>query len=177
MRRNYLLVLAACLLFGGCLWSSKVIKSGQASEPGLSVEVLRPDILVKGGSLILEPFKAGPGAEATPELDRMALSIVKGAVDAMEGGSSRMYYKSPDSSGGADLLVEGHIEKVQAPGFVDGLLFKKEAVFLVKADVRDVASREVVALVFGRRVVPDGSRGFQQAAYDFGRDMVLELNK
>ena len=46
--------------------------------------VLDKDLLVQGGDIALVPFKAGPQAEATDELDRLSLMIIKGIKESLD---------------------------------------------------------------------------------------------
>jgi hypothetical protein len=175
MSKVFLAFLIFCMTVSGCFWSSSKPKPGVEHAKTMSVEVLRSDILAKGGAVLVEPFKAGSDAEATPALDRFALLIVKGAADALDNEGGRLSYKASDGPGNADFVIEGHIDQFRIPGTMDKMMFKKDATVRIKGELKDIQSGEIIALVYDQRKAINDPKGEEMAAYAIGVDMVREL--
>ena len=175
MSKIFFASLIFCLTVSGCFWSSTRPKPGFEHAKTMSVEVLHSDVLARGGAILVEPFRAGPDAEATPVLDRFALLIVKGAVDALDNEGGRLSYRASDSPGKADFVIEGHIDQFKVPGTVDKMMLKKEATIRIKGELRDLKSGEIIALVYDQRNLINDPKGREMAAYAIGVDMVREL--
>jgi|GEM_PF-994742 len=72
-------------------------------------KVIQPQRLKRGGTLVIVPFSAGEGVAASAELDRVALMIVKGAADALQGDNRLFTVVFADQAANSDLAVQGHI--------------------------------------------------------------------
>ena len=177
MFRKLLCVFLFCVSASGCFWSSREVRPSSGPVNNLSVEILRADLLAQGGVVMVLPFKAGPGAEATPALDRIALSIVKGAADTFSRESSRLVYKVPDSAAEADFVLEGHIDQFQTSGWGDRMLLKNKALIQIKGDLRKIRSQEVVALIYDQRETINDAKSLQLTTYSMGVDIARELIK
>ena len=169
------LILIFCICASGCFAAVHKPRAISEVEKTVSVEVLRSDILAKGGTVNVEPFKAGPDAEATSVLDRFALQIVSAAAEMLRTEGGRLLYKSPDNAGEADFLIEGHVEQFKTPGTMDKLMLKHDISVRIAANLRDVKSGQVIALIFDQRKIENKPKMLDAAGYAIGVDMIRAL--
>ncbi len=176
---NKLILSLILLVFAasGCFWpfrtQQRVPPSAPAISDGVSVEVLDPSPLRRGGKFYFMPFSAGDEAEAGAVVDRVALMMIKGASDALaEGGGFVLV--SGDDAVNADIVLSGHIEQLKSLGH-----FKKKLVMKARGDVRIQNPKgvqgAVVALVFSHSEARDRGKGMDQAAYNMGYAIAKKL--
>ena len=77
----------------------------------LSIRALQPQRLLRGGKLIVVPFRAGEDAVATKELDHLALTIVKGMADGFLEMNSNIVVVASRDANEADFIMNGYIDK------------------------------------------------------------------
>ena len=106
----------------GCGWFHPKPSVSENTESLLSAvplvesgKILNRERLQKGGSLLVIPFKAGPGVEADGELDRMALTIVKGISDKLKEKNTSLKLLDYEHAQEADFVLQGHITLVEKP--------------------------------------------------------------
>ena len=78
-----MLVLVLFVFVASCA-HAPVVKKVADLPVAVTGSVLNQPLLAQGGDLALVPFKAGPGAEANDELDRISLMVIKGIKDSIE---------------------------------------------------------------------------------------------
>ncbi len=172
---NRLLACAVVLLVtaSGCFWPfsghGKHV-SLQAVNDGVSVEVLNPSFFQKERKVYFEPFSAGTDAEAGDALDRLALMIIKGFSDAVEG-HGHFVLLSGDNADGADLVIRARVEEFKVRGF-----FRKKGSMKVRADVCSVSQDEVLALVYAQGKFKGRLKDSDQAAYQIGYSVAEKLS-
>jgi hypothetical protein len=169
---------AILLTCSGCLWpfgANKPVVSGSVPAPAISVEVLQPKILANGGKLVFIPFTAGADAEAGRPLDRLSLMIVKGASEALRGGSSLIQMIDQGDPNAADMVLDGHIEEFRSAkgGNLVGM-GKRPGVVVIKAEVRARHTNAVLARISGRREFRDNKQT-EPLALDVGRQIAVRL--
>lgn len=157
--------------------SAQVPTDVRRSSGPLSIEVLRPDVLEHGGAVMIGLFKAGADAEATPLLDRFSLTILKGIAEVLGEGSSRLKYVNADAAVPADFVIDGHIDEFRGPGLVDRMLLKSNFLVRIRAEVKDMKSGEVVALIFDQQSVHNDRKELDSTAYAIGIGIGQELAK
>jgi len=130
-RLNKSALLSAVLIFAGCS-QIQVPFMGNSSEDSkieqqapVSSEfvdqgrIIDAKILSQGKNIAIVPFSAGVRAEATYELDRTALMIVKGVSVAFAkdktGKDAHFNLLMADDADNADLIVKGHITDMRRP--------------------------------------------------------------
>ncbi len=167
----FLLLLPA---ISGCLWPFAVKNknvTGPLSSGAVSVGVLNPDLLMKGGKIYFLPFSAGVDAQAGEALDRLSLMMVKGASDALEEGG-RFSLLPGDMAGNADITVKGRIETFGPKGG-----FRRGLFMAVRGEVRLVRTNETMALIYGQKDIVNVKNGADQAAYAIGFDIGKKLSQ
>lgn len=159
---------SACVLllflFAGCSHipflgqpsrSSQETAESVALEPSLGANnlvkkgrVIDAPRLQQGGNIVAIPFKAGVGVEANQELDRIALTIVKGIADALEDDrESRFNILTAEDPQIADFIIQGHITKSDGPSRVRRwMLLKGQKTLGITGKVIDAQSGEAVAV-------------------------------
>ena len=172
MKRLWVLLLG-CILASGCFGLRGAQEAGGGSI--FSVQVLRPDLVEKGGWLEVRPFKAGRDAEATDELDRFALKIISGVSDALIEEDHPIKFFVRRGNEQADLLIDGHIERFKAPGRMGRMLMKTDVDVVLEAEVRSVEDKELVALVLVRKRISSEDKGLEKEAYAIGRGIIERL--
>lgn len=166
------LILVSAFFLPGCLWPfGAASQSGveEAASLPVSVQILNAGLLSGGGEIAFIPFVAGAGAEAGPEVDRLALMIVKGAADAVNRAPSGLRVSTGDDLSGTKFVLDGHIEafdtdvkwKWVGPG-------RGDITLKVKGELRDRATGEVVALIFGQKIFRK-IKNADEAAYEIGQ--------
>ncbi|MBF0619958.1 MAG: hypothetical protein HQL19_07315 [Candidatus Omnitrophica bacterium] len=173
--KNLLILCVLCSLIStGCLWFSGQRPS--VAMPAASVEILRPDLLLKSQTFFFEPFSAGDKAEASLQLDRMALFMVKGVSDALLEGASPLRLVAAEKSAEADLVLRGHIEEFSVAGGWKKVFFQKEqAVLVVRGELVSRATGDVVAVIYGRKKWRTDGHDTDQTAYQAGQDIGRKL--
>ncbi len=172
------LLLISLFALSGCIWPFQGVKPAlpvSEGEPSISVDVLQPELLGKGGKLAFIPFTAGVNAEAGPALDRLALLVVKGASDVLSA-SSLFQILNGAESGQADLILEGRIEEFTA--FAGSFLGmgRKDGVIRIKAELRARRTGDVLAIVSSRDHF-ERNKNSDLIAYDIGRAIAQDLSK
>jgi len=104
---SFLLII---LLICGCSSSKKIIVSKPLDENFVVTgEIVNLSAFEKGGTLVLGPFKAGAGAAADDETDKLSLMMIKGIKDALPEDNTH-FTISTDDQKDPDCLLEGYIE-------------------------------------------------------------------
>jgi hypothetical protein len=178
MKWQQLLLSAVLLVWcSGCLWpftSAKPV-SLTTTPTAIQVEVLRPDLLAKYGKLAFIPFAAGVDAEAGPQLDHLALVMVKGASDMLKDSSSSIQMIDQGDPDTADMVLDGHIEDFHASGGWTTMgPGKKAGVLVIKAEVRDRRTNEILALISGRKEFRIAKEA-EALAYSIGSEIAGQL--
>ncbi len=165
------------LFWGGCS-SAQIRPSSEKGHPheGAALAVLRSDIFEQGGKVMVDVFKAGDNAEATPVLDRYSLNVLRGMADALSDTGARFQFVRPDAGIPVDFVIEGHIDEFRSPGFLGRLMFKKDLSVRISAEVKSVAGGEVVARISARQKVRNDRKRLDASAYSLGISMGRELN-
>ena len=92
--------------------------------------VVNSSAFEKGGTLVLGPFKPGPGAAADDETDQLSLMMIKGIKDTLLKDSAHFTILADDTKD-PDFYLEGHIEDYASKGhfarlFVNGEIELRE---------------------------------------------------
>ena len=176
--QQLILSVAFPVVLSGCLWPFRsTMPSASSNTPASSilVEVLRPDLLAKGRKLVFVPFTAGVNAEAGQRLDRLALMIVKGASDTFQGISSPIQMIDQGDPDAADMVLEGRIEDFQTSGGWKALgIGRKDGVMVLKGEVRERLTNEILVLISGRREFRE-AKDADAVAYDVGHGIAEQL--
>ena len=109
-----LLILIACCLNLSCESLSGrnrgVIKEQDLNNQNRLMDKMQ---LIKGGNLLIIPFKAGPGVLANDELNKISLMFVKGVSEILKEQHLSINLLSAANENKAQLVMKGHITKLQ----------------------------------------------------------------
>lgn|SRR3989338_6819558 len=83
-------------------------KASDASRAqlGVSGKVIQPDRLQKGGYLWIVPFSAGIAVEASDEVDRLAMMIIRGLTETFEQYQSNFKIIFNEDNQRGDFILE-----------------------------------------------------------------------
>ncbi len=114
MIRNIFMFMCCVLMISSCAHSPKKNRvMGETSS--VSGVVLDEPVLFEGGNLGLTPFKAGPSAEATEELDRLSGTITKGIKDTIDEQSTSLHVIDA-TQGEPKMVLEGYVKEFSKTG-------------------------------------------------------------
>ena len=172
LRRRVPLIIAIFITSGCGLLPrshSTLVGAGVPSAP-VQTTVIQPASLRSGTKLLMVPFGPGEQVAASTELDRMALTMVKGLMETVQKDNISYHVLGSDRADQADLVVTGHIiQQERRRVFVDGW-WRTRPVLAVRGKVFDRDHR--VVLTF-RHTVEGTSAGedFYALAERLGQDL------
>jgi hypothetical protein len=118
------------LLICGCSSSKKIVISDASGEtPLVTGSVVNAAAFGKGGTLILNSFKAGAGAEADDDTDRLSSMMIKGIRDTLPGLNTHFNIPADDQDG-SDYFLDGYIEDYGRDKHFSHLTLNKNQVHL-----------------------------------------------
>ena len=167
-----LMLIILCSVFAGCALFLKNEKNTKRNELEEIRKVTDMARLQKGGSLLIIPFRAGPGVVATEELDRISLMFVKGVIEILEKNSSPFKILNASNADTADLVMKGHVVRFAELG-------KKRSWIPIARSLDlsfegKIIERETGRVVFyfaRRRTSPPKFGDYKSMAYDMGKEI------
>ena len=126
--------------------------------------------------LAIMPFKAGANVEASDELDRVALMIIKGISDAFlrsqDGNHGHFQILTAENFSEADLIVRGHITDLISPSKIRRLLpLKAKKTLGVAGKILKSETGEVVLIFNDREASDDTQDDYSQIGYRIGKNI------
>lgn len=171
---NFLLVISL-FSFCGCFFPFHKHSSANPSKKGpqlTSAKILSPKLLREAKTLIIVPFTAGENVEATKELDRLSLMIVKGFTLAFQEATPQIKILSSEEAAEADLVLKGHIIQWSKPErFKKVVMRRKEVLIKVDAQVEAPASGRSVLKIEHQRKGRLNQENEDAVAQKIGEDM------
>ncbi len=149
-------------------------KSVDVSPPSLidHGQILQKFRLAKGGNLLIVPFDAGDGIAATEELDRISLMIVRGMASVLQNRHSRFKVLVADNAASAQMVIEGYVVKMTAPGrfqkWMPGVQKKSLA---VEGKLIEMDKGRVVVRFSHHREATEPDQSFEQIGLSIGEDI------
>jgi len=142
----------------------------EALEPNQFVEkgkIVNAQKLKQGKNIVIIPFKAGVGVEASDDMDKIALMIVKGIYDAFDydktGKHAHFNILTAEDIQKPDLVVKGHItEVVKRSKFKRWIMLKSKKSIGIKGKVVDVQTGEAVVIFTDRAEPGSEKRGVRK---------------
>ncbi len=126
--------LSLVLLIGpGCGWFHRSVQADHLSsspDSSSSIQVISEDRLQRGGRLFIVPFKAGEGVEASEELEKISLMIVKGIGETLKLRSDRWEILSSERSAEAEIILRGHLTQFKKPSRLKKWIFREKNIVL-----------------------------------------------
>ena len=169
--------------FGKPADQSKVIEaSGRDQSIPISTEfvdegrIVNVQKLQQGRNIAIIPFTAGQWAESTDELNRVALMIIKGIVDAFAddqtGKHAHFNILTAENSSEADLIVKGHITVMGGSSKLKRwALLSNKIKLSVKGKITDIQSGEAVVIFEDHAQAGAKEGDYKQLGYDIGKDI------
>ena len=176
MRYSKIISIVLLLAFiCGCSWVKHQQPSTLPSDPIPFVKtgkILNSKRLKQGGKLLIIPFKAGEDVEATDEIDKLALTIVKGIAEKLQVPGSPFKVIFAENANEADLSIEGHIIGVgRSSTFEKLILMDKGKSLSVSGKLVDQKTGETILVFTDVKQDQDKSKTFIDLAYGIGRDV------
>ncbi len=176
-KTSFFLLFSILVVCSGCWrpWSHPVSRVASPVDSGVSVEIIRDDVWQTGGSLAFIPFSPGDKAEAGPELDRIAFSIVKGFAEGLSDERSHFSFLTDNDAAGARYVFGGRVEEFSTGSSWMTLgMGKRRAFIKIKGEVRDHETGEVIAVVFVAKDF-DNVKEADRVAYAIGRALAGKM--
>lgn len=132
----------------GCGFSKRqgIVRPG-GDERIIFGKIVMESRLQQGGNLLIVPFKAGTGVEASDELDKAALMIVKGITEKLKEDETLLKIVSAEHAETADLEIKGHITQFERPRGMKKWLPKQDSLRLsLEGQLIDLKNGGPVAL-------------------------------
>ena len=118
------------------------------------------------------PFTAGSNIEANDGLDKIALMIVKGSADTIEGRSSPLKVVTAENANRVDLIIEGHITDMSAPSKLGRwVLGKKNKALSVSGKVIERKTGDTLAIFTHSKQTKNKKAQFEDLGYAMGEDI------
>jgi len=135
-------------------------------------QVIKESEFKKGGTLVILPFKAGENAVASPQLDRVALMIVKGMVDYLSGEKTPFTVLTTQDQGSPDLIIDGYINDFTEPGKMQRWVMRdKKAVLAIDGYMEVSGNKERILVFQHKRSMTDPKKDGLDLAYQTGQDL------
>ena len=130
-------------------------------------------LLTKGRDIAFVPFKAGVAAEASQQLDKIALRIVKGISDAFlndrSGKHAHFNILTIKNTVDADIYVKGYITLMkQSPKFKKWILMKEKKTLGVSGKLLDVKTGETLVIFKDQEESVSRDEGYNELGYRIG---------
>lgn len=118
-----IVVLSSCVFGGKKTKAPKTVVPVETEQASVTGTVLDAQVLAQGGTIALVPFKAGPGAEATDELDRISMMMIKGIREtmALKGEALKVVEPAEESP---RIAMQGYIEEYSKTGRLKRLMLR-----------------------------------------------------
>ncbi len=156
-------------LICGCGWFRSGPSPVSEKAPSLSRH-LNP------GKVLIVPFSAGEGVEASKELDQISLMIVKGVAEELGRLSAPFTVVGEDELEQTDLLLEGHIVKrSESRGVSNWMPGGKKLVLGTEIEIKDRASGDRLMVLSPELRASGAQEDWRQLAYRLGQEIAREL--
>lgn len=171
--RRLIVFISIILCCSGCFSSVPKQTPPAADLSGSPTgKIINRDVFAKGGTLVVLPFKAGEDVVASPQLDRMAMMIAKGAIDYLNEQKTPFTVLTTQDQGSPELVVEGYIEDMDRPGKLGRLVLRhKKATLRVNGQIIVAATKERVMIFQSTKSMADPKRDGLDIAYQTGQDL------
>ncbi len=176
-RKKIISLLFLCLLVGGCAWFKKEKSDAPVTQRhDESNKIIDAARLKQGGTIFIVPFKAGPNVAATPQLDRIALMIVKGMAEQINQSQSPFRVLSAENKDYADFIIQGHITKLTEPqGLKKWPLGKKEKILAAMGYMIEQKTRKKILIFSQQKRSLSKGQGYEDLGLGIGSDLAESI--
>src|SRR3989338_2535899 len=106
------IVFVLSLVLAGCRTGAVKTRTPAIKKTsGVQGRIIDKTLLQNSGNILVIPFEAGANVEATADLDKMSLMIVKGLIEDFEDRNLSFEIVNSDDAEKADYVVKGHVTK------------------------------------------------------------------
>ncbi len=174
MTKSRLFILVIILsVVSGCFSSTPAKSSSSVFSPSRATgTVIKEAEFKKGGTLVILPFKAGANAVASPQLDRVALMVVKGMVNYLGEEKTPFTVLTTEDQGRPQLVIEGYVDDFSQSGKMSRMVLRNKKITLSVSGQMVVAGTHDRLLVFQHtKSRPDPKKDGLDVAYQTGQDL------
>lgn len=170
--RPFLLIIIV-LFFSGCFWSTpKNVLTPKAAFGIPTGQIINREAFLKGGTLVVLPFKAGEDAMANPQLDRVALMLAKGVIDYLDEQRTPYQVLTTQDQGRPQMIIDGYIHDFNRPGRISRWIFRnKQTRLRISGQMVLSDGKERVMVFQADKSLADPKRDGLDVAYQTGQDL------
>jgi hypothetical protein len=106
--RNYSFLFLILLVCGCSSSKNTIVAQPLDTSPTVTGSILDSSAFAKGGTLLLDAFRAGPGAAADDETDQLSRLMIKGIKEVLS--NDKHFTVILDRQQDSDYFLEGYIE-------------------------------------------------------------------
>lgn len=169
-----LFLLALICFLTGCSWFPPWFGTNKTDTPQVSQfvqtgKIVDAQALDKGSTILVIPFTAGSQVEVNEELDRVSLSIVKGASSVL---AEKYQVLSSVSANKADIIIRGRVTKIgRLSKFKKWILRKKKIDLGVEGKAYDAKTNQVLAIFSDERQIEKNESSLKELGIIIGQDI------
>lgn len=173
------LVLGFAIFLGaGCAWFS----SSKPSSELIHGKIVDRERLKQGGKLLVIPFKAGEGVEASEELDQISFAIAAGLVDTFKKGADIFEIIADGHTEKPELVLKGYITEMDQPHKIKKWVLQRKTIGLgVECKLIEPATGKTLFVFEGRKDSSLRQNSFKDLgvllAQDIGRFILDTVGK
>ncbi len=169
------LILVVSLLLSGCSLNPFKGKE-RVEEPQVKLafnvevgRVINRERLMKGGDLVIKAIKAGPNVEATDQLDKISLSVVRGITDQLKGNKPYFSILLDEDDVSNKLVMKGYVTEIKKISKKRWLIFKnKKKQMSVKGRIVDEKTGETILSFSDTIESKDQNKDYKALGYELG---------
>src|SRR3989338_8212224 len=180
-----ILVAGFFLSITGCSWSrhpTEVLSAESVPivDDGKVIDLSR---LRPGRSVVILPFNAGTQVEASDELDKIALMLVKGAAETFQENPAALKVLFPGEKSQADLFLQGHVTRLtkKSAGAKRWLGRASAPSLTVEGDLVERKTGKVVLHFVHGKKAQDKGEDHRALGWEIGKDIarfiISEINE
>ena len=135
-----------------------------------SGRIIDKDVLKKGGTLLIQPFRAGPEVEENERLDELGLKLIQGVADTLK--DYRPYFKIITDEGQetADVVLKGYFMDVGSISRLRSWLPGKHKKSLsIKGEMVKRGSDKPILVFTDSTEAEDKTKDYPTLSYELGQ--------
>lgn len=161
--------------FSACSWFShakNVVTTPNSSESIEKSKVVNASRLKEGGKVAMLAFKAGVGVEATEQLDKTSLEVVKGFSDFLAEHSSPLRFVGADAAEETTFVLSGNFSSIDVVSSLWPWAQTKITISLtIDGKLQDATTKETIAVFNFKRKFFGKKADLYQLGYLLGQDI------
>ena len=135
-------------------------------------KIIASDRLKQGGKLLIIPFKAGAEVEASDELNKITLMMVKGIAEELQASNVPFKILTSEDADCAELIIKGHVVRMSKAGGIKKWLPGKNIINLkVVGVLLERESQDRLAVFSMQKSLNESQEDFKLLGYSLGKDI------